>query len=69
MPEVDWLGQVDIFGNDFAPAVNQMLEAQVTQDVDLLPQAHEPNIAETSFEKNDKNSAKRRHAVFKQSPW
>lgn len=34
MPEVDWLGQVDIFGNDFTPVIDQ-LEAQVLQYVTL----------------------------------
>lgn len=69
MPEVDWLGQADIFGSDFTPTINQMLEAQVMQEVSLLPQANETNAAETSNEKSENNSAKRRHAVFKQSPW
>ncbi|KAF2629060.1 C2H2 type zinc finger domain-containing protein [Macroventuria anomochaeta] len=69
MPEVDWLGQVDIFGNDFTPVIDQMLEAQVSHDVALPSETQPPNVTDTSHEKIDSNSAKRRHAVFKQSPW
>lgn len=69
MPEVDWLGQVDIFGNDFTPAIDQMLETQVTRDAVVPAETNEASVAETSLEKIDNNSAKRRHAVFKQSPW
>ncbi|KAI4688799.1 uncharacterized protein J4E84_004729 [Alternaria hordeiaustralica] len=68
MPESDWLGQVDIFGNDFTPTVSQMLEVQTSQ-VTALPSATPPLNTDVSHEKIDSNSAKRRHAVFKQSAW
>lgn len=69
MPEVDWLGQVDIFGNDFTPAIHQMLEAQATPEAVLLSEAQARNATDTLHEKIDNASAKRRHAIFKQSPW
>lgn len=65
MPEADWLGQVDIFGTDFTPAVDQMLESHVSQP---FPAQSSENT-DHSHEKIDINSAKRRHAVFKQSAW
>ncbi|CAN9452073.1 unnamed protein product [Alternaria alternata] len=68
MPETDWLGQVDIFGNDFTPTVSQMLEAPVSQ-VTALPAATPPANTDVSLEKIDSDSARRRHAVFKQSAW
>ncbi|RYO26282.1 hypothetical protein AA0111_g8164 [Alternaria arborescens] len=68
MPETDWLGQVDIFGNDFTPTVSQMLEAPVSP-VTSLPPATPPADTDVSLEKIDSDSARRRHAVFKQSAW
>lgn len=68
MPEVDWLSTGDIFGNDFTPAIDQMLDAQVSQD-DSLPSEQQPTVKDTSHEKIDSNSARRRHAAFKQSAW
>ncbi|KAH8626860.1 hypothetical protein IG631_18878 [Alternaria alternata] len=68
MPETDWLGQVDIFGNDFTPTVSQMLEAPVSQVI-ALPPATPPANTDVSLEKIDSDSARRRHAVFKQSAW
>ncbi|KAB2101748.1 hypothetical protein AG0111_0g9579 [Alternaria gaisen] len=68
MPETDWLGQVNIFGNDFTPTVSQMLEAPVSQ-VTALPPATPPANTDVSLEKIDSDSARRRHAVFKQSAW
>jgi hypothetical protein len=69
MPEVDWLGQVDIFGTDFTPAVDQMLESHVSQDVALSSPSQPSKNPDRSHEKIDTNSARRRHAAFKQSAW
>lgn len=63
MPEVDWLITGDIFGNDFTPAIDQMLDAQD------LPSEQQPTTKDMSHEKIDSNSARRRHAAFKQSAW
>ncbi|KAF3039906.1 hypothetical protein E8E12_005699 [Didymella heteroderae] len=68
MPEVDWLGTGDIFGNDFTPAIDQMLDAQASQH-DGFPLEQQPPIKDTSHDKIDSNSARRRHAAFKQSAW
>ena len=69
MPEVDWLGHVDIFGNDFTPAIYQTLEAQATPGVVQTLTVQPPNATDTSHEKIDNASARRRHDIFKQSPW
>jgi hypothetical protein len=69
MPEADWLGQVDIFGTDFTPTVDQMLESHLSQDVALPFTEQLSGNTDHSHEKIDTNSAKRRHAVFKQSAW
>jgi hypothetical protein len=69
MPEVEWLGQVDIFGNDFTPALDQLFEAQALPEFIMPCTAETPKTQETSYERIDSNSAKKRHAVFKQSPW
>ncbi|KAJ4376924.1 hypothetical protein N0V86_006362 [Didymella sp. IMI 355093] len=66
MPEVDWLGTGDIFGNDFTPAIDQMLEVQVSQR-DNIRSERQPPAKDTSHEKIDSDSARRRHAAFKQS--
>lgn len=68
MPEMDWLGAGDIFGNDFTPAIDQMLGAQVLQHGNLNSAQPSPRT-ETSHEKIDSDSARRRHAAFKQSAW
>jgi hypothetical protein len=68
MPEVDWLGTGDIFGNDFTPAIDQMLDAQVSQR-DNICSEQQPPAKDTSHEKIDGHSARRRHAAFKQSAW
>jgi hypothetical protein len=69
MPELDWLGQMDIFGSDFTPAIDQILEAQAVPEVNLLPENQEGRSTGISHDRTDSNSAKRRHAVFQQSPW
>ncbi|KAF2656918.1 hypothetical protein K491DRAFT_355856 [Lophiostoma macrostomum CBS 122681] len=69
MPEVDWLGTDDIFGNDFTPAIAQMLDDQASQYIPQSPELQPPNIIDTSHERIDSSSARRRHAAFKQSTW
>lgn len=69
MPEVDWLGQMDIFGNDFTPVVDQMLEVQMPQDDTSSLERHSDRNKTASDEKIDGRSAEKRHAAFKQSAW
>ncbi|KAH7074454.1 C2H2 type zinc finger domain-containing protein [Paraphoma chrysanthemicola] len=70
MPEVDWLGQMDIFGIDFSPAIDQMLDVDVVEPEDTaLREARDDDIPSVPHAGVDVNSAKQRHAVFKQSPW
>jgi hypothetical protein len=68
MPDTDWLGQIDIFGNDFTPTVSQMLEAPAPEAATLVS-ATLPINEDFLHEKIDSVSARRRHAVFKQSAW
>lgn len=66
-PDLDWIGQVDIFSNDFAPTVDQTLALQ-----EGLQEAHvtTASVDEDSAQSSENNaSARRRHAVFQRSPW
>lgn len=69
MPEVDWLGQVDIFGTDFAPAMDQVLETHVPQNIATSSAVQPNNSTDQAQEKFDSSSGKRSHAVFRQSAW
>jgi hypothetical protein len=69
MPEAEWLGQVDIFGNDFTPAIDQIFEAQAVPEPFVPDTAEESRSYEARRDKIDDVSARKRHAVFKQSPW
>jgi hypothetical protein len=69
MPDVEWPGQYDIFGHDFTPTVDQMFETQTILDVHVQSTSKDPQTREVYNERVDSSSAKRRHAVFKQSPW
>lgn len=69
MPEVDWLGQIDIFGTDFTPAMDQVLETHIPQDITTSSEAQPSNSKDQAHDKIDSDSAKRRHAVFRQSAW
>jgi hypothetical protein len=69
MPDVEWPGQYDIFGHDFTPIIDQMLETQATPDVHVRSTSKDPQTRELYDERVDSSPAKRRHAIFKQSPW
>ncbi|RMZ33335.1 hypothetical protein D0859_02536 [Hortaea werneckii] len=75
LPDQDWLGDLDIFGADFIPAVDNAFAAP---SVEILPQQHqtqpngvtEDNVEGHSFHRlNQADHARKRHAIFKRSPW
>ncbi|KAH8729139.1 C2H2 type zinc finger domain-containing protein [Phaeosphaeriaceae sp. PMI808] len=68
MPEVDWFGQTDIFGNDFTPTINQTFETPHSES-DASAQVQQESGAGISQSRNGHEAVKRRHAVFKQSAW
>ncbi|KAH7087408.1 hypothetical protein FB567DRAFT_524983 [Paraphoma chrysanthemicola] len=70
MPEVDWLDQMDIFGNDFSPAIDEVLDVNIVEpEVTALREAQDIDVPASSLAGVEVDSAKQRHAVFKQSPW
>lgn len=61
LPETDWFGEIDLFGVDFVPTIDETFGTPVT------------NPGGTTLENargtNTDDAVKRRHAVFRQSPW
>jgi hypothetical protein len=70
MPEVDWFDSVDIFGSDFAPAIDETFQTP-RQDLDAMNTSQMPQSAPTRVAggNNSGESVKRRHAIFKQAQW
>jgi hypothetical protein len=70
MPEVDWFESVDIFGSDFAPAIDETFETP-RQDVDGMNTSQMPQVAPAGVTggNNSDESLRRRHAIFKQAQW
>ncbi|EUC31551.1 hypothetical protein COCCADRAFT_100993 [Bipolaris zeicola 26-R-13] len=70
LPETDWLGEVDLFGADFMPAIDETFN---------LPSLNTGRVGTTTTPggtvvnearaTNSGDAVRRRHAVFKQSPW
>jgi hypothetical protein len=70
-PEIDWFGQVNIFENDFAPAIDETFQTPRI-DIEGVDPAATPQgtITDSGRENNSCEAVKRRHAVFKHSsPW
>lgn len=70
LPETDWVGEIDLFNNDFGLSIGQTFESQQILDNFFAPAAPsaasvQPNRAATERG----NEAKRRSAIFEQSPW
>jgi hypothetical protein len=70
MPEIDWLDNVDIFGSDFAPAIEETLETPPV-DPDSLSVSDVPQAATKSMTGggNSGEAMRKRHAIFKQAQW
>lgn len=70
LPETDWFGEIDIFGADFVPAIDETFNTPYTE-------ASESGTLNTSGGTTLNNAratntdvaVRRRHAVFRQSPW
>ena len=74
-PEQDWLGDVDIFGSDFVPTVDEVFNVPdlsfqpaetpvppVTASTPVGPSVDSANLSRTEH-------ARKRHAIFQRSPW
>jgi hypothetical protein len=70
MPEIDWLENVDIFGSDFAPAIEETLETPPV-DPDSLSVSGAPQLTTNSRTGggNTGEAMRKRHAIFKQAQW
>jgi len=70
MPEVEWLGQLDLFDNDFTPTIDQTFEAQaVIYHSPIAGHIHDDGAVETSDRRIEVDSARRQPTVMQQSPW
>jgi hypothetical protein len=70
MPEIDWLDNVDIFGSDFAPAIEETLETPpVEPDSMSVIGAQQTSTKLMTGGGNNGEAIKRRHAIFKQAQW
>jgi hypothetical protein len=69
MPEAEWFGAVDLFGNEFAPTIDQTLEDQQTLNQFFATPAQDRTDAEVPESTSLEDGARKRHAIFQQSPW
>jgi hypothetical protein len=67
MPEIDWLDNVDIFGSDFAPAIEETLETPPVESDNLSVSG--ATSKPKASRGNSSDAIKRRHAIFKQAQW
>lgn len=70
LPEIEWLGQLDLFGSDFTPTIDQTYDPQaLMQHVVTTPDTVHSGPFTPSNERLNDDAARRRHAAFRQSPW
>lgn len=70
MPEVELLGQLDLFDTDFTPTIDQTFEAQaVIYDNSIAAYTHDDSVAETPDMRVEVDLARRQPTVMQQSPW
>jgi hypothetical protein len=70
MPEIDWLENVDIFGSDFAPAIEETLDKPpVDPDSLSVSGAPQATTKATNSGGNSGEAMRKRHAIFKQAQW
>ncbi|KAL5378465.1 hypothetical protein DPSP01_009048 [Paraphaeosphaeria sporulosa] len=72
LPDTDWVGEIDLFNNDFGLSIGQTFESQQILDNFFAPAAPTETPDRTSrsraaTERGDE--ARRRSAIFEQSPW
>ncbi|KAL5115151.1 hypothetical protein ACEQ8H_006987 [Pleosporales sp. CAS-2024a] len=70
LPESDWCQEVDIFAADFVPAIDETFS---TPPVDTSRQGETTTPGSTANPEarinNSSDAVRRRHALFRQSPW
>lgn len=70
LPETDWVGDIDFFDHDIGSALGQTFEAQRILDnffAPVVPYDTPTPQSRTATDRGDE--AKRRSAIFEQSPW
>ncbi|EOA91112.1 uncharacterized protein SETTUDRAFT_158575 [Exserohilum turcica Et28A] len=70
LPETDWFGEIDLFGADFVPAIDETFNTPST-DAGRAGPVTTPGgtILNEARATNTGDAVRRRHAVFRQSPW
>jgi hypothetical protein len=70
LPEMDWGSQVDLFGADFVPAIDETFNTP-SFDANHVVTTTTPGgtIVNDARATNSGDAVRRRHAIFKQSPW
>ncbi|KAH7559035.1 hypothetical protein BM1_03972 [Bipolaris maydis] len=70
LPETDWLGEVDLFGADFMPAIDDTFNSP-SLNTGRVGTTTTPGgtVVHDARATNSGDAVRRRHAVFKQSPW
>lgn len=74
MPDIDCLGEGDLFSNDFTPTIDQTFEAQRVLD-EFFVELSGPKDAttkkgsESAKLQKRQDAARMRHEIFQRSPW
>ena len=70
LPDQDWLGEIDIFGSDFAPTVDGALGILPGMSTDEQTQTVMPEVERSDPQTlSQTEHARKRHAIFQRSPW
>jgi hypothetical protein len=70
MPEVEWLGQLDLFGNNFTPNIDQTFDTQsLMRRIVETPGTVDSSVTALVNERGGESAAGRRHTAFQHSPW
>jgi hypothetical protein len=69
MPEAEWFGTMDLFGTEFAPAIDQTIEDQQVLNSFFNAPIQGPDGAPPRDSQALDDGARKRHAIFQQSPW
>jgi hypothetical protein len=70
LPETDWIGEIDLFGADFVPAIDETFNTPpMNIDFPCATTTLGGSIHDEARATNSGDAVRRRHAVFRQSPW
>lgn len=69
MPESEWFGTMDLFGTEFAPTIDQTIEDQQVLNTFFSAPVQDASGDPTRDGQSLDDGARKRHAIFQQSPW